>query len=164
MKEYLEHLSSFNLWANQKFADVLLTATEEQVNKEIQSSFPSITKTLKHILDAETAWWLRMQDSSQSFKFGEDYPGTLEELLQDLLDQSKQWKEYIKSKTETELQASFRYIRLEKEFESRIIDALIHLFNHGTYHRGQLVTMMRQVQISQIPGTDFIAYVRENKL
>jgi uncharacterized damage-inducible protein DinB len=36
----------------------------------------------------------------------------------------------------------------------------MHVFNHGTYHRGQLVTMLRQVGVTEIPQTDYIAFVR----
>jgi uncharacterized damage-inducible protein DinB len=38
---------------------------------------------------------------------------------------------------------------------------LLHVFNHGTYHRGQLVTMLRQLGIENIPATDFIVWSRE---
>ncbi|MGZ3851281.1 MAG: DinB family protein [Flavisolibacter sp.] len=37
---------------------------------------------------------------------------------------------------------------------------LLHAFNHGTYHRGQLVNMLRQLGVDKIPGTDFIAWSR----
>jgi uncharacterized damage-inducible protein DinB len=37
---------------------------------------------------------------------------------------------------------------------------LLHLFNHGTYHRGQLVTMLRELGIEKIPPTDFIVWSR----
>jgi uncharacterized damage-inducible protein DinB len=34
------------------------------------------------------------------------------------------------------------------------------VFNHATYHRGQLVTMLRQIGAEKIPATDFAAFVR----
>ena len=37
---------------------------------------------------------------------------------------------------------------------------LLHLFNHQTFHRGQLVTMLRQNGIEKIPATDFIVFSR----
>ncbi|MBD0288544.1 MAG: DNA polymerase, partial [Flavisolibacter sp.] len=40
---------------------------------------------------------------------------------------------------------------------------LLHLFNHGTYHRGQLVNMLRQLEVSPIPQTDFIVWSRRKK-
>jgi uncharacterized damage-inducible protein DinB len=38
---------------------------------------------------------------------------------------------------------------------------LLHLFNHNTYHRGQLVTMLRQLGMDKIPATDFIVWSRK---
>jgi uncharacterized damage-inducible protein DinB len=37
---------------------------------------------------------------------------------------------------------------------------LQHVFNHSTFHRGQLVTMLRQAGIAGIPRTDLVAYTR----
>jgi len=36
------------------------------------------------------------------------------------------------------------------------------VFNHSTYHRGQLVTMMRQLGETNVPVTDFIAFARKS--
>ena len=33
--------------------------------------------------------------------------------------------------------------------------------NHGTYHRGQLITMLRQTGVTNLPATDLIVYYRE---
>ncbi|MEO6189169.1 MAG: DinB family protein [Saprospiraceae bacterium] len=161
MKDYLQHLASFNLWANQKFCEQLINVSEDRLMKEITSSFPSIKKTVKHLLDAESAWWLRIHEPNIVIKFGDDYTGSFMKLVQELNATSKQWVNYVSSKSEAELALAFKYKRLDKEYESRIQDILIHLFNHGTYHRGQLVTMMRQIGIDYIPATDFIAYSRE---
>jgi uncharacterized damage-inducible protein DinB len=38
-----------------------------------------------------------------------------------------------------------------------------HLVNHGTYHRGQVVTMLRQLGVQTVPSTDLIAFYREQQ-
>jgi uncharacterized damage-inducible protein DinB len=42
---------------------------------------------------------------------------------------------------------------------SRVGESVRHLVNHGSYHRGQLVTMLRQLGHAA-PNTDLIAYYR----
>jgi uncharacterized damage-inducible protein DinB len=42
-----------------------------------------------------------------------------------------------------------------------VYHVLHHIFNHSTYHRGQLVTMLRQLGSKDIPATDFIAFVKK---
>jgi uncharacterized damage-inducible protein DinB len=36
----------------------------------------------------------------------------------------------------------------------------MHIFNHNTYHNGQLVTMLRALGVVTIPATDFIVWTR----
>ena len=38
--------------------------------------------------------------------------------------------------------------------------ALQHLANHGTYHRGQVATLLRQLGVKPV-STDLIAFYRE---
>ena len=38
---------------------------------------------------------------------------------------------------------------------------LAHVVNHGTYHRGQITTMLRQLGVAPAKPMDLIAYYRE---
>jgi uncharacterized damage-inducible protein DinB len=40
---------------------------------------------------------------------------------------------------------------------------LLHVFNHSNFHRGQLVTILRQLGEEKIPQTDYIHYSRSRK-
>jgi uncharacterized damage-inducible protein DinB len=43
-------------------------------------------------------------------------------------------------------------------------DMLLHIFNHATMHRGQLVTFLRQLgEVDKIPSTDFSTFCRTRK-
>ncbi|TAL47412.1 MAG: hypothetical protein EPN92_04915 [Chitinophagaceae bacterium] len=35
------------------------------------------------------------------------------------------------------------------------------MFDHGTYHRGQLANMLRQLGIEKIPPTDLVVWSRK---
>jgi uncharacterized damage-inducible protein DinB len=85
-----------------------------------------------------------------------------EELCLKLLSQSKQWYEAIAEANENYFSYVFAYYNSKKEFfKQPVYEMLLHLFNHQTYHRGQIVTMMRQNGISKIPPTDFIVFSRK---
>ena len=44
----------------------------------------------------------------------------------------------------------FQYYNSKKEhFKSPVYQMLMHVFNHGTYHRGQLVNMLRQLGVEK---------------
>jgi uncharacterized damage-inducible protein DinB len=38
---------------------------------------------------------------------------------------------------------------------------LQHLVNHGSYHRGQVTTMLRQIGVQPAKSMDLIAFYRE---
>jgi uncharacterized damage-inducible protein DinB len=58
----------------------------------------------------------------------------------------------------------FHYQNTKKEqFKQPIYQVLLHMFNHSTYHRGQLVTMLRQLGVQKLPSTDFIVWSRRKK-
>jgi uncharacterized damage-inducible protein DinB len=40
---------------------------------------------------------------------------------------------------------------------------LQHVVNHGTYHRGQITTMLRQLDVAPPKSMDLIAFYRERK-
>jgi len=48
-----------------------------------------------------------------------------------------------------------------EQFSTRFASVIMHCMNHGTYHRGQLVTMFRQLGLNEIPSTDFINFERK---
>ena len=92
---------------------------------------------------------------------GKIFNGNFEELSQQLLLLSKQWNDWIQSTNEVNLTHVFAYQNSKKEhFKQPVYEMLLHLFNHQTFHRGQLITMMRQNGIEKIPPTDFIVFSR----
>jgi uncharacterized damage-inducible protein DinB len=80
------------------------------------------------------------------------------------LQQNRQWTVWISNSQEHMFQHEFIYLNLKKEqFKQPVYQVLVHVFNHGTYHRGQLVTMLRQLGIEKIPQTDYIVWSRKNR-
>ncbi|MFK5047672.1 DinB family protein, partial [Klebsiella pneumoniae] len=62
---------------------------------------------------------------------------------------------------ENELKASFTYKNLKGMlFSNEVWKTVHHVMNHSTYHRGQIVTMLRQLGVTQIPQSDYIAFIR----
>ena len=162
MKKLLEQYAAYNVWANQRITDYLSNLSDEQVNRELQSSFPSLFKTLLHLWDVEAVWWQRMKLQEIVQWPGESFTGTILELSQQLMLQSKQWKEWVDLATEAALEHEFIYKNTKKDqFKQPVHEALHHLFNHQTYHRGQIITMLRQVGLIEIPNTDLIAFLRK---
>jgi len=164
MKELLLQLSGYNTWANQQLIDLIQQLPEEKQTQTVASSFNSLLKTAVHMLDSESVWWQRLKLSERIIVPSETFNGNFKAAAYQLLQQNRQWTEWITNSQEHMFQHEFMYMNSKKEqFKQPVYQVLVHVFNHGTYHRGQLVTMLRQLGIDKIPQTDYIVWSRKNR-
>jgi uncharacterized damage-inducible protein DinB len=164
MKILLTQLATYHLWANQLLIDRILQLPQELQQKELPGSFPALSKTLLHMLDAESIWWQRMKLQEHVVRPGDHFTGSCADVAKALIQQSKQWQEWVLAAQPHMLDHEFIYRNNRKEtFKQPVFQVLVHIFNHGTYHRGQLVSMLRQLQAGNIPATDFIVWSRKGK-
>jgi uncharacterized damage-inducible protein DinB len=161
MKEILQQLASYHIWANNLMMDTIKKLPPELQTKEVASSFNSLYKTIMHMWNAEAIWWQRMKLQERIIEPMETFKGDLNEAIGEMAQQNRQWKDWINNAQVHQLDHVFQYQNKKGEqFKQPLYQMLLHLFNHGTYHRGQLVTMLRQLGIEKIPSTDFIVWSR----
>ncbi len=162
MKELLLQYAGYNIWANKRIMDALLKLGDGAVDKEIISSFPSVRSTVYHIWSAEFIWLQRLLLVEHPVWMASDFKGTFEEACTDWQRVSVALEQFIqKQYDDYALQHVLQYYDLKKtSHKTPVFQVLHHIFNHSTYHRGQLVTMLRQSDAKEIPGTDFIGFVR----
>ena len=163
MKELLQQYAAYNIWANKTLFERISKLSDEEINKDIASSFPSLYKTVAHMWLAEDVWYQRLKLVEHIVPAPDNFTGSFAELCNQLGKQSQVWKDWIDAATETQLSHVFAYIRNKEQQKMPVYQMLLHLFNHATYHRGQLVTMLRQLNADKIPATDFSAYCRTKK-
>jgi uncharacterized damage-inducible protein DinB len=160
MKQLLQQYAAYNSWANKKIVETAATLTDEQVHKEIVSSFPSVYKTLLHMMEVENVWWQRLQLVEQTPPGW--FTGNFAALSKKLLELSQQWENWVQNANDANIDHVFAWYNLKKEyFKEPVYKMLLHLFNHQTLHRGQLITMFRQLELDKIPPTDFIVFNRK---
>jgi len=156
------HLAAYNYWANARIIKSILEAGEEKADVEIISSFPSVRKTLYHIYDAENVWLLRTKGLPYTWPPSQDFNGNLKEFCDLLLKNSIDFKEYVEALTEKDFTREISYSNSKRvAFSTSVQDIITHCMNHSTYHRGQLVTMLRIVGHTKFEPLDYIGYVRE---
>jgi uncharacterized damage-inducible protein DinB len=157
MKELLEEYAAYNLLANQKITQAILSMDEALHQQLVPSSFPNIYSTILHMWDAESIWWQRVKLHEHLVVPSTNFNPTTKEAINGLLNQSTLWKDYLLASSELRLRHVFEYKTRHKESMKQPLYRVIHhVFNHSTYHRGQLVTMMRVLGETKIPPTDFV--------
>jgi uncharacterized damage-inducible protein DinB len=132
----------------------------EQLHNTIESSFNSVFKTILHIWDAEYIWLQRMQGNSIK-----DWPSKMmdkEGFSTNLfLANSANFNDFVNGVKDSFFEQNCEYTNLKGEkFITPFGTVIMHCMNHGTYHRGQLVTMFRQLGLHEIPSTDLITFER----
>ena len=161
MKKLLSSFASYDLWANERLLQTILTLDEGRQQQEIISSFPSLHKTFLHVWDASSIWWQRLHMHEQIVIPSLSFHPSMNDVANGLLSQNKEWVDWLDTVEEADLEKELVYKnRTGDTFHQPVKEMLLHLFNHGTYHRGQLVTMLRQLGVEKIPQTDYIVYSR----
>ncbi len=164
MKELLQQYAAYNVWANQKLLEAVLKLPEESWHREIASSFPSLHTTVLHMWDAESIWWQRMKMQEVVTRPSDQFKGTTRDAITALQHQNRLWQEWVNGTSPAMLDHVFQYYDTKRNhYKQPIYQMLHHVMNHGTYHRGQIVTLLRQLGETKIPATDFVVWTRLKK-
>lgn len=154
MKETLLMLAKYNLWANGLMIDVIAKLSDEQLKTELVSSFPNIYATVWHCVRAEHIWLQRLNLVEKPI-WMEDEGRSIEEVCKIWLESSRELVAFTEKQfDDNSFTHVFQFYRNKQAVKMQVYHTLLHAFNHNTYHRGQLVTMLRQVGVDKIPGTD----------
>lgn len=151
----LKSYATYNRWANEQLVDWIKQATEEQLNQEVESSFSSLKATVSHIFNAEFGWLTTL--NSKSWQSIPDYENT-DVFFKAFIENSKTFENKVLAIMNQEGFEELRYLGKDKKATS-LADIILHVFNHSTFHRGQLITIGRQVGLKNPPRTDYIYFI-----
>jgi uncharacterized damage-inducible protein DinB len=161
VKELLVQYAHYNQWAHKKLLDLIRTLSPEQQHTTILSSFDSLYKTIYHIWGAETLWFNRLNLEPTPKISVDRFNGSMEDLANSLEIIDRQWVHWFDDKQDAQLTQQIHYTNMTgQSFNQPYTTLLHHIFNHNTYHNGQLVTMLRASGINKIPSTDFVTWSR----
>jgi uncharacterized damage-inducible protein DinB len=160
-KQFLLAIADYNAWANSIAIAWLRQISDEQWQQAITSSFPSIRQTAIHIASAESVWIDFWNDVPEPVYLSTVFTGTRQELITIWENTSAGLKQFIENCAEEDYQRPvvFKWPRggtMQMEFSQ----TCVHVFNHSTYHRGQLVNALRQVGFTDLCSTDMATYYR----
>ena len=147
MKDYLLRLYRYNQWCNLQLAEHLKSLPEME----------SLMLRLSHIVAAEEIWFDRIQSL--------DYPPlplfeaqSLAMLLPRLEKSAQRWLNLVDHSDDFHRIISYETTQ-GTPYQTPLDEILIHVANHGTYHRGQIATLTRQAGHKPL-ATDYILFCR----
>jgi uncharacterized damage-inducible protein DinB len=159
--EEMRELLAFNTWANQKIFGAVAALSAEQLTKDLGSSFPSVQTTLRHIAGVEWVWLERAQGRSPDKMPEAEQIPDLKTLQVRWAEVWNKWQEYGGNLTQELLDEIVDYRTFSfGPGQNPRWQMLQHMVNHGTYHRGQVTTMLRQLGAKGV-GMDLITFYQE---
>ena len=156
--EDLFDLYAYNSWANDRVRISIEVLTQHAFEQDLGGSFGSIQGTITHLVSAQWAWLRRWQGNSPSQSLQQAQFSTPKKGNSLWLEVDLDLINYLKGLDNEIIQRTFIYETLEgKKLSNLFWQAMLHVLNHSTYHRGQIAILLRQVQATP-KSTDLIRY------
>jgi uncharacterized damage-inducible protein DinB len=148
MKKHITTLFEYEKWANGQILDAL-TQLQETDEKSLD--------IMAHVLLVQMVWYSRIAGITDPPVWAKK---TLDQCKEMYTVNNKILSPFITQLTDDSLKKDIEYKNTKgQKFTNTSAQILSHMFNHSTYHRGQIVERMKG-KLPQMPVTDLIAFMR----
>ena len=157
--DLIKALASYNTWANEQTRLECDKLNNEQLRKDVGAFFGSIHGTMNHIMVADHIWMARFLGEPEfTAKLDAVLFATPEAFWAARKNLDAKIETFAASVSADWLAGSLTFGRVSSPVKrTRPRWALVvHMFNHATYHRGQVTTLMKQMGFDPAE-TDFPA-------
>jgi uncharacterized damage-inducible protein DinB len=145
----------YSTWASRRLLDAVLKLDPEQQTRDLGSSHKGLLDTLSHIQFGDRIWLTRIQ--------GEPYQPPSDPIHIDWPRTHTAWEQWSDSLADADVTRMVAYRDMKgNPYETPVWQICLHVVNHATLHRGQVMAMLRQLGVPP-PPTDLIFYYREQK-
>lgn len=163
--EYVRLICEYDAWATDRVIEACTALDSEQFNRDLGSSFPSVRATLVHLIGATRNWPDRWQGRTPqpSQLLQSDRYRDIESVRTLAAESRGRLEQFIGGmKPEDSERVVSCTLSGGQSIAQPFWQTLQHLGNHGTYHRGQITTLLRQLGATPA-STDLSVYFREGR-
>jgi len=154
-------LFAFNRWANDRILDAVRPLNINEFTRDLRTSHVSVRGTLVHMLWSEWVWFRRWEGESPLILFSDDDYEDVEAIASQWSDLDAERERFLAALDDNGLGRVFGYENRQGEhWEYPLVSSMQHVVNHSSYHRGQIVTLLRQLGKTP-PTTDFLVFFDE---
>lgn len=151
-------LYAYNRWANGRVIEAVSRLAPARFVQTIPSSYPSVRDTLTHLVSAEWIWLERWKGVSPKAMLDPKWFPSLDPLRRRWSEVERDQKAFVDALKDEALERIVSYVNTKGErWEYPLARTMQHLANHSTYHRGQVTTMLRQLD-AEPPATDLLVF------
>jgi len=150
---YARTMAAYGAWMNGRMLEKCCALTDAERKRDLGAFFRSLHGTFDHLTYGDVAWMGRFTGSSMPTKrIGEILYESWADLDAARRAMDQRMVDWAATVTEAWLAESMSYVSVN-DGKTRILPRWVlvtHMFNHGTHHRGQLTTLMKQLGVD--PG------------
>jgi uncharacterized damage-inducible protein DinB len=158
-------LIDYNYWARDRVLDAVALIKPEQFTCAMGNSFSSVRDTIAHICAAERIWINRLKGKESQGLQKPDRILDFDAAHKEWTGMEGEMREQLAKMGPEAVAHRIGYQDLRGNDQSDIVWQMVkHMVNHGTYHRGQITTMLRQMDEAPPRSMDLIAFYRERNL
>jgi len=158
--EYCRTMARYNQWINDRLYTVCAELPDAERRRDRGAFFGSMHRTLNHLLWGDRAWLARLTARPYAeAAFGADLIDDFATLRSERAITDGALLEWAGTVTAAQLASPLTY-RSSVDGRTRRLSigvAAVHMFNHGTHHRGQLTTLLKQAGVD--PGPTDLPWV-----
>jgi len=154
-------LYDYHHWATDRALDALAPVSAEQLDRPWGGSFGTGRALLRHVVGVERLWCDRWNGSSP--KAVPDYPANCsgDAFRAEWAKIKGDQRRFLDALTDARLKSDLSYVNMKGEhWTYPLAEILMHVVNHGTYHRGQLTHLLRDLGLTA-PSTDYLIFIQE---
>ncbi len=157
----LRVLLDYHYWARDRLLEAVDALTPEQFDQDLGSSFRSVRETLVHLYSAEWAWHSRWRGVSPTTLLSSDAFPDVASIRAAWSENEARVRAFLEAGGDQGVHRVFEYKTLAGVAgQSPLWQMIQHVVNHGSYHRGQVTTMLRQLGAKPSKSMDLVAFYR----
>jgi len=157
----LQALVDYHYWARDRVLDAVAPLGPEPFTRHLGNSFGSVRDTVAHLYGADWVWCSRWDGESPGGLPDPAQFETLAAIRAVWEPQEQKVRAALARYGELGVDRIVEYRRNGQPQAQPFWQTLQHVVNHGSYHRGQITTMLRQLGAEPPQATDLIAFYRE---
>jgi uncharacterized damage-inducible protein DinB len=163
MKAHFQRMAAYNGWANARLYDAVGRLSPAALAAPRSGFFPSILKTLNHILVGDAIWMGRLDGTGHAgiTSLGQVLHTEFPALKAARVAMDERIIAFVDALAPARLEENLIYRTMAGEQMMTPVDqVLAHFFNHQTHHRGQAHAMLSSTEVAP-PSIDLIYFLRD---
>jgi uncharacterized damage-inducible protein DinB len=159
LKQLLAAHTGYSAWGTQQVLDACALLAPDQIDCSLGASHSSILRTFRHIHDGERVWLGRLiERGSGHLPVGPAPEQSFEFLVQSWPELWRGYRDWLDAASDDDLAEELATVLPDgAHFNVPRWQIVLHAINHTTFHRGQVVSMLRTLGV-QPPNTDLTRY------